>query len=249
MLDDVGRRGALGPRSAGRCARGVRRVAVGSRPSRGGRRRGDGARARVPRRGERRSIRCSTHRRPGCSTLVMADLEAVPTAAGELADDERVALDALQARGAVPDTGGRMNEIRQRRVDSRRRRRAGRHGIGTAGRPARRAVPRLPRVRLLVATPDAAARRRRVPRARARSARLRPLDRAGRRRELRRPAPHRRPRRAARRRRRRRRGDRRSRLGRVGRLAHGAAASGPGACGHRRERAVHRVAGRTRPSC
>ncbi len=138
-----------------------------------------------------RSIRCSTRRRPVCSTLVIADLEAVPTAAGELADDERAALDALQRRGAVPDTGGRMNEIRQRRVDRRRRRRAGRHGIGTAGRPARRAVPRVPRVRLLVATPDAAARRRRVPRARARSARLRPLDCPGRRRELRRPAPHR----------------------------------------------------------
>ena len=90
-----------------------------------------------------------------------------------------------------------------------------------------------------------ATRRRRVPRARARPARLRRtrarpadvesygaqhltadlvglLDDAGAR----------------------RRGDRRPRLGRAGRLAHGAAASGPGAGGHRRERAVHGVAGR-----
>ena len=50
---------------------------------------------------------------------------------------------------------------------------------GDPAGPGRRAVPRLPRERPLVAPPDRAARRRRLPRARARPARLRPLERAG----------------------------------------------------------------------
>ena len=60
----------------------------------------------------------------------------------------------------------------------RQRHRARRRRGRRPERPGRRALPRLPGVRPLVAPPDRAARRRRLPRAGTRPARLRPLERA-----------------------------------------------------------------------
>ena len=72
--------------------------------------------------------------------------------------------------------GGRMPtthpSTRERRVADQRHR-APPGGGRSRGRPARRALPRVPRAVVLVAPPDPRARRRRLPRARPRPARLR----------------------------------------------------------------------------